>query len=179
MRCACSTSSQSISHCATTEDRVLPCGMPGLRSWGWVSWPFRGCVLKQCCRAMLLQRFDENELEFQEKILYRSGLGDDTSVPPCEFAIATAAVINIAAEWHNLWFAILITMLAQNTQHPVSVLPWQKSLNCFMLSFAMSKPCASVHFVALQGCTASPSALTMLMPARSLRSPASQPSGTF
>jgi hypothetical protein len=34
-----------------------------------------------CC---FLQRFDETELEFQEKILLRSGLGDETYVPPCE-----------------------------------------------------------------------------------------------
>jgi hypothetical protein len=30
------------------------------------------------------QKFTEEELDFQEKILYRSGLGDETAVPPCE-----------------------------------------------------------------------------------------------
>jgi hypothetical protein len=38
------------------------------------------CPLAAC----VLQRFDENELDFQEKILYRSGLGDETYIPPCE-----------------------------------------------------------------------------------------------
>lgn len=36
------------------------------------------------CVSVLLQRFDETELDFQEKILYRSGLGDETYIPPCE-----------------------------------------------------------------------------------------------
>jgi hypothetical protein len=34
---------------------------------------------------VVLQRFDETELDFQEKILYRSGLGDETYIPPCEW----------------------------------------------------------------------------------------------
>lgn len=43
-----------------------------------------------CAAAVLLQRFDETELEFQEKILYRSGLGDETYIPPCECTHSTA-----------------------------------------------------------------------------------------
>jgi hypothetical protein len=34
--------------------------------------------------ACVLQRFTDEELDFQKKILYRSGLGDETYVPPCE-----------------------------------------------------------------------------------------------
>ena len=32
----------------------------------------------------LQTQFTEDDLAFQEKILYRSGLGDETSVPPCK-----------------------------------------------------------------------------------------------
>jgi hypothetical protein len=35
--------------------------------------------------ACVLQRFTDDELDFQKRILYRSGLGDETYVPPCEF----------------------------------------------------------------------------------------------
>lgn len=34
-----------------------------------------------CCH---LQKFSADDLEFQHRILYRSGLGEDTYVPPCE-----------------------------------------------------------------------------------------------
>jgi hypothetical protein len=72
MWCSCSTSCASCSACAKADSGALGTGV---------------------VVSVVLQRFDETELDFQEKILYRSGLGDETYIPPCEYPLACRAAL--------------------------------------------------------------------------------------
>jgi hypothetical protein len=56
---------------------LTPCGM---------SVTLSDCVCVCVCTLSVYcaQIFTKDDLEFQKKILYRSGLGDETHAPPCE-----------------------------------------------------------------------------------------------
>lgn len=58
--------------------------------------------------CLLLQRFTDEELDFQKKILYRSGLGDETYVPPCELlpACSDAFLQALAAQPVMQWLQV-------------------------------------------------------------------------
>lgn len=97
---------------------------------------------------VLVQRFTEDELDFQKKILYRSGLGNETYVPPCAYPCAPARGV-IMPPTHDAQQLVVAT-----TDCHLLLLPHRFGAHVLR---------------AVQGSTPSPSTLTMRMRAKNLK----------
>eukprot|EP00882_Tetradesmus_deserticola_P023715 GHRQ01025822.1.p1 GENE.GHRQ01025822.1~~GHRQ01025822.1.p1 ORF type:complete len:261 (+),score=32.01 GHRQ01025822.1:406-1188(+) len=144
-------------------------------------------------------RFTDEELDFQKKILYRSGLGDETYVPPCECRCLCPASLPARAYWaasqamSSLWsktstfspacvskaFVAVLTHTRKPRFNALLVVTASSSMQTTRSNRSAARQTTGTTCTTLlQGCTPSPSSSTMHMPARSLRSLASQLSRT-